>query len=109
MAVASVGIAASPVGDRLPWAIVGPSLVMLGTGMAYPTLQLMLLDVYPAARGTVVSFATFLTLVLNAVVAATITPLAARSMLLLALTALTMVTVGALAWAVHVRLARRIP
>lgn len=109
MAVISVGIAASPVGERLPWAIIGPSLVMLGTGMAYPTLQLMLLDVYPAARGTVVSFATFLTLALNATAAATITPLAARSMLLLALTALAMVTIGALAWAVHVRLARRIP
>jgi len=56
----------------------------------------------------VMSFATFLTLALNATAAATITPLAARSMLLMALTALAMVTIGALAWTVHVRLARRI-
>ena len=109
MAAATVVMAASPIGGRLPWAIVGPSLIMLGTGMAFPTLQLMLLDAYPAARGTVVSFSTFLTLAFNATVAATVTPLAAGSLVTLALTALAMVTVGALAWTVHVRLERRIP
>lgn len=109
MAAATVVMASSPVGGRLPWAIIGPSLIMLGTGMAFPTLQLMLLDAYPAARGTVVSFSTFLTLAFNATVAATVTPLAAGSLVTLALTALAMVTVGALAWTVHVRLARRIP
>lgn len=108
MAVLSIVIAALPAGGSLPWAIVGPSLVMLGTGMAYPTLQLMLLDVYPAARGAVVSFATFLTLVLNATAAATVTPLAARSLLGLALTAFVMVALGALSWARHVVLERRI-
>lgn len=109
MAVLSIIIAALPAGGSLPWAIVGPSLVMLGTGMAYPTLQLMLLDVYPAARGAVVSFATFLTLVLNATAAATVTPLAAQSLLGLALTAFVMVALGALSWARHVVLERRIP
>ncbi|MGA8047193.1 MAG: multidrug effflux MFS transporter [Dermatophilaceae bacterium] len=109
MAVLSILIAALPAGGTLPWAIVGPSLVMLGTGMAYPTLQLMLLDVYPAARGAVVSFATFLTLALNATAAATVTPLAARSLLGLALTAFVMVALGALSWARHVVLERRIP
>ena len=109
MAAATVVLAASPIGGRLPWAIIGPSLIMLGTGMAFPTLQLMLLDTYPAARGTVVSFSTFLTLAFNAIVAATITPLAAGSLVTLALTALGMVTVGALAWTVHILLARRIP
>jgi DHA1 family bicyclomycin/chloramphenicol resistance-like MFS transporter len=109
MAVLSIVIAALPLGGSLPWAIVGPSLVMLGTGMAYPTLQLMLLDVYPAARGAVVSFATFLTLVINATAAATITPLAARSLLTLALTAFAMGALGALSWAWHVQLERRIP
>ena len=109
MAAATVVMASSPVGGRLPWAMVGPSLIMLGTGMAFPTLQLMLLDAYPAARGTVVSFSTFLTLAFNATVAVTVTPLAAGSLVTLALTALAMVTVGALSWTVHVRLARRIP
>ena len=109
MAVLSIVIAALPLGRSLPWAIVGPSLVMLGTGMAYPTLQLMLLDVYPAARGATVSFATFLTLVINATAAATVTPLAARSLLGLALTAFVMVALGALSWARHVLLERRIP
>ena len=109
MAVLSIVLAALPIGQSLPWAIVGPSLVMLGTGMAYPTLQLMLLDVYPAARGATVSFATFLTLVLNATAAATVTPLAARSLLGLALTAFVMVALGALSWARHVVLERRIP
>lgn len=108
-AFVSVAIASTPVGDRMPWAIVGPSLVMLGVGMGYPTLQLMLLDVFPAARGAVVSFATFLTLAFNATTAATLTPLAAGSMLHLALTALALVTLGALTWSRHVTLARRIP
>lgn len=108
MAVATVALAASPVGERLPWAVLGLSLIMLGTGMAFPTLQLMLLDAYPAARGAVVSFSTFLNLVLNATIAATLTPLAARSMVLMALTALTMVLIGAVTWGVHVMLARRL-
>jgi MFS transporter, DHA1 family, multidrug resistance protein len=109
MAVVSIVIAALPFGASLPWAIVGPSLVMLGTGMAYPTLQLMLLDVYPAARGAVVSFATFLTLALNATAAATLTPLASRSLLLMAVTALVLVGAGALSWARHVALTRGAP
>lgn len=107
--VLAVAVAASPVGEEVPWALVGPALAMLGNGMAYPTLQLMLLDVFPAARGSVVSFATFLTLAFNAMTAATLTPWAAGSMLQLASVALVIVVLGALAWAWHVRLARRIP
>ena len=55
--VIGVAISASPLATDLPWAIVGPSLLGLGNGMAYPSIQLMTLDLVPTRRGAVMSCA----------------------------------------------------
>lgn len=99
--VVAVLIAATPVGDQLPWAIVGVSLIGLGNGITYPTLQLMLLDRFPARRGAVVSLATFVALVLNAITAVAVVPLVAHSALGFAVAALIGVGAGQLCWAWH--------
>lgn len=99
--VVGVGLSASPLAADLPWAIIGPSLLGLGNGMAYPSIQLMMLDLVPTRRGAVMSCASFLTLIFNAVAAVVLTPYAATSTLGLALAALVMTVLSSLCWAWH--------
>jgi DHA1 family bicyclomycin/chloramphenicol resistance-like MFS transporter len=104
--VLAVVVAATPAGDRMPWAVVGVSLIALGNGITYPTLQLMLLDRFPARRGAVVSLASFLALVLNAVTAVVVVPFLG-SALGFAVAALVGVGAGQLCWAWHCALEDR--
>lgn len=99
--VIGVGLAASPLSTDLPWAIIGPSLLGLGNGMAYPSIQLMMLDLVPTRRGAVMSCASFLVLIFNAVAAVALTPYVATSTLGLAITALVIAGLGSLSWAWH--------
>ena len=91
-------LALSPLGDRLPWAVVGASLIALGNGMTYPNLQLLLLDLFPDRRGAVMSGATFITLAFNAIVAVAVTPLVGVSTLGFAVAAMVLVGAGQLCW-----------
>lgn len=100
-AVVGVGLSASPLATDLPWAIIGPSLLGLGSGMAYPSIQLMMLDLVPTRRGAVMSCASFLTLTFNAVVAVALTPYAGTSTLGLAAAALVMTGLSSLCWVWH--------
>ena len=93
-----LALATSPLGDHLPWAIVGCSVIALGNGMSYPNLQLMLLDLFPARRGAVMSGATFITLVFNAIVAVAVTPVIGASTLGFAVGAMVMVGAGYMSW-----------
>ncbi|GAA1521275.1 multidrug effflux MFS transporter [Nocardioides humi] len=99
--VVGVIVAATPAGDRMPWAVLGVSLIALGNGITYPTIQLMLLDRFPARRGAVVSLATFVALVLNAVTAVAVVPVIGGSALGFAVAALIGVGAGQLLWAWH--------
>ena len=92
---------------ELPWAVVGPALIAVGTGAAYPSQQLILLDMFPESRGSAVSMFTFFTLLLNALVAGLVAPLVTGSVLSMATTALVLVTVGLGSWTVHLALGRR--
>jgi DHA1 family bicyclomycin/chloramphenicol resistance-like MFS transporter len=100
-ALTGVGLAASPLATDLPWAVVGPSMIALGNGLAWPTVQLMQLDLFPTRRGAAMSFATFATLIFNAAAAFLLTPLVDSSTLGMAMAALVMVVVGQLSWLWH--------
>ena len=99
--VLGVALSASPLATALPWAVIGPSLLGLGNGMAYPSIQLMMLDLVPTRRGAVMSCASFLVLIVNAVAAVALTPYVATSTLGLAITALLIAGLGSLCWARH--------
>lgn len=99
--VVGILVAASPVATDLPWAVAGLGLIALGNGMTYPTMQLMLLDLFPARLGAVVSLSSFLALVLNAVCAVAVTPYVGTSALGFATAALVGVGAGQLLWAWH--------
>ncbi len=72
----------------LPLQMLGPALIAFAVQTGYPTVQLLLLDMFPQTRGAATSVMTVISLVLNAVVAGLLTPLVAHSMLSLAVTSL---------------------
>jgi DHA1 family bicyclomycin/chloramphenicol resistance-like MFS transporter len=106
-AVLAAALALTSWGVELPWAVVGISVVALGNGLAYPNIQLLMLDLVPRRRGAVMSAGSFVTLVFNAVVAVAITPVVGTSVLGFALTALVLVALGWACWRWHTATAAR--
>ncbi|UAL30316.1 multidrug effflux MFS transporter [Nocardioides rotundus] len=107
-AVASVVgvVIAMLAGPHLPWAVIGPSLIALGVGAAYPNQNLLILDLFPRRRGSVMSAATFTTLMFNAISAVTITPLVGGSVVTFALAASILVLLGLSFWVWHLHATR---
>ncbi len=102
-ALVNVGLAALPATSAaLPWAVVGPALIAVGGGAAYPSQQLILLDMFPTLRGSTVSVFTFFTLLLNAVLAALLAPRVTGSVLTMAVASAVLVALGLALWTVHV-------
>ena len=107
-ALVNVLLAALPATSaELPWAVVGPALIAVGTGAAYPSQQLILMDLFPEARGSAVSMFVFFTLALNAVVAGAVAPVVTGSVLTMALASLVLVSAGLLSWTTHLLAGRR--
>jgi DHA1 family bicyclomycin/chloramphenicol resistance-like MFS transporter len=98
-AVVNVGVASAT--QALPWVMVGPTLLGAGVGLAYPNLQLAVLDLFPHVRGSAASATTFVSLLLNAVSAGVLAPVLASSLAVMAWTALGYVVVGAVLWVWH--------
>lgn len=92
--VLTVVLAATPDPARLPWPVVGPSLMALGVAMAFPVLQLAVLDLHPDARGSAASASSFVQLAFNAALAGVVVPVATASLLSLALTSLLLIVLG---------------
>jgi MFS transporter, DHA1 family, multidrug resistance protein len=104
-ALVNTGIAAADAG--LPWVVLGPALIGLGTVTAYPSMQLILLDMFPTGRGSAVSLFTFFTLLLNGLIASLLAPRVTDSLTTLAATSTVIVAAGLALWLWHVALARR--
>ncbi len=100
-AVVGVLVALTSYGSVMPWAVVGLSLIALGNGLAYPNLQLLMLDLVPTRRGAVMSVGSFVTLVFNAIGAVTLAPYAGRSVLGFAVAAGCCVVLGFSCWRWH--------
>ena len=106
-AMLGVVIALTPAGEVLPWAVAGVALVAFGNGLAYPNIQLLMLDLVPTRRGAVMSAGSFITLVFNAASAAVLAPYAGRSVLGFAVTAAVCVLLGWGCWRWHQYAERR--
>ncbi|NHN57029.1 multidrug effflux MFS transporter [Calidifontibacter sp. DB0510] len=106
-AVVNVILASVPATATLPYAVIGPSLLGLGIGSVYPSMQLAVLDMFPRHRGAAASGAAFITLILNAIGAGLLAPFFTRSLATMAWAALAYVVVGSALWAWHVTAVRR--
>lgn len=98
---AAINALVASVTSALPWVVVGPGLIGVGTGACYAALQLTLLDMFPATRGATVSLFTFFTLMLNGLVAGFVTPHVTGSLLALAAASLVFEVLAVLLWGLH--------
>lgn len=85
------------------WAVLGPALLGVVTGIVFPLLQLAMLDLFPERRGAAASMASFASLVFNAALAGAIVPLVSSSLLVAAAASAVMAAVGATLWWWHRR------
>lgn len=104
--VVNTVLATLPTAAELPYAVIGPALIAVGTASAYPAQQLMLLDMFPAQRGASVSVFTFFTLALNAVLASAVAPHVTGSVLQLAVASTGLIVCGLALWLLHLRATR---
>lgn len=82
----------------LPWSVLPLILQGAGVGLAFPTLTLLLLDLFPAHRGAASSLQSFVSLVFNAILAGVIAVWLNGSMLALALGSLVLALAGFASW-----------
>lgn len=98
-----LGVVLMAIVPELPWAMVAPSLAACGIAIAFPAIQLEILDAFPHNRGAAASLGTFGSLAFNALLAGVIAPLVTGSLLSVAVTSLVLVLVGAALWLWHRR------
>ena len=87
----------------LPWAVLTIGLASVGMAVAFPTITLLLLDRYPAQRGSASSLQSSFILVSNAVLAGVTVPLIAHHLFWLALYSAGSILVGYGCWRVAVK------
>lgn len=104
---AGINVGLMAVAPTLPWAVLGPSVMGVAIGIAFPVLQLAMLDLFPHNRGSAASMASFATLVFNALLAGVIVPLVTGSLFSTALASAVFALSGALLWAWHRRATTR--
>jgi MFS transporter, DHA1 family, multidrug resistance protein len=93
------------ISPHLPLAILGPALLSCCIAVAFPVIQLEILDTFPAHRGAAASLGTLASLGFNALLAGVIAPFVTASLLTVALAGGSFVLIGLLLWIGHRRAA----
>lgn len=106
VAAALLNVVFMLVHPHLPLAMVAPSLLSCAIAVAFPVIQLEILDTFPEHRGAAASLGTLASLGFNALLAGVISPLVTASLLTVAAAAATFVLAGAALWLLHRRAAR---
>lgn len=82
----------------LPWSVLPLFFYTCGMSVVAPAVTLLVIDLFPAIRGTVASCQSFVQTLLGAIVAGVVAPILSQSVLLLALGQLAFVLVGLTLW-----------
>ena len=82
----------------LPWTVAPLFLYTIGMSMVAPGLTLLILDLFPAIRGTVASCQSFTMTMLSAVVAGLLAPMLSHSVLNLAIGQMVLMLTGFALW-----------
>ena len=101
LVAASLNVGVAALAAQLPWVLVGPTLLGTAIGMAFPVLQLALLDLFPHRIGSAASMSAFAVLISNAALAGLLAPVVTTSLLTAALASGTLSLGGALLWWWH--------
>lgn len=91
----------------LPWTVLPYAAYAIGMALAAPSVQLLVLDLFPQNSGTASSLQGFTHALLTTFTAAIVAPLLSGSGLTLALAALGSLTLGYLSWMTYRRLESR--
>ncbi|GAB2601478.1 multidrug effflux MFS transporter [Pseudactinotalea suaedae] len=102
---AALNVVLALIWPHLPLATVGPALLSCCIAVAFPVIQLEILDSFPDHRGAAASLGTFASLTFNALLAGAIAPLVTASLFTVALAAASFVLLGFLLWVAHRRAA----
>ncbi len=84
-----------------PWSVLPLMISAIGVALAQPTLTLMMLDRFPALRGSAAAMQVTITLVCNAVVSGVIAPLASGTPMRLAVASAALAFAALVLWLVY--------
>ncbi len=98
LSAVNVAIASTGAGARLPLALIAPPFIGLAWAVAFPVMQLQMLDRFPENRGAAASGQSFTMLLFNAALSGIIAPLVAVSMQGIAITSAALALLGSLCW-----------
>jgi DHA1 family bicyclomycin/chloramphenicol resistance-like MFS transporter len=94
---------------RVPWSVLPLALAAVGINLVSPTLNLLVLDLFPRHRGAASSVQGFITLTFNALLAGAIAPWLADSAMHLALASAVLFACAFAAWRWYRVVAKRAP
>jgi len=83
---------------RVPWTVIPIFIYAIGTSTAFPSLSLLVMDLFPLRRGMATSLSAFLGGIINALVAGVLSPALSHSPLLLSLGMAAMMLSGLISW-----------
>lgn len=107
LAVALNLVLALAITPAVPWSIVPIYLYAAGTATAFPSLSIMVMDLFPARRGMASSLSAFVGGLFNALVAGVLSPALSHSVLLLAIGMGAMMAGGLACWMLYRRSVKR--
>jgi DHA1 family bicyclomycin/chloramphenicol resistance-like MFS transporter len=107
--IAGLLVAAFVEPARVPWSVLPIALAGIGINIVSPTLNLLVLDLFPLRRGAASSVQGFITLAFNAALAGALAPWLADSAMHLAVASAVLFAGGLLAWRWFRRIAKRAP
>jgi DHA1 family bicyclomycin/chloramphenicol resistance-like MFS transporter len=108
-ATAGLLVAWLVVPSRVPWAVLPLAFAAIGVNLISPTLNLLVLDLFPRHRGAASSVQGFITLAFNALLAGLLAPWLADSALRLAIASACLFGGGLVAWRWYRAIAKRAP
>jgi MFS transporter, DHA1 family, multidrug resistance protein len=91
----------------LPWAVIPIYLYAMGTATAFPSLSILVMDLFPSRRGMATSLSAFVGGMINALVAGVISPALSHSPMLLSLGMAAMMVSGYVCWAGYRRVVKQ--
>lgn len=101
--VAGAVLTATPWGENIAVAVVTPCAVALACGIAVPSLQLAVMDLFPHRRGAATSGAMFVQQLFLAVITVALAPVLAHSTFAFSATSLIFTLIGVGCWVWHLR------